>query len=138
MQPIAPPPHIVCINHTADILMLLREILEDEGYRVTTRTHGDTHLDELGGLRPDLITLDFRWNLDEEAWSFVQWLRRDHRTTHVPVILCTGAVHQVKVYQDELARLGVAVVYKPFDIDDFLSAVRDALGHAAAWAGPGP
>jgi DNA-binding response OmpR family regulator len=121
--------HIVCIDDASDILTLLRDILEEDGYRVTTRTHDDTHLDELVGLRPDLITLDYQWNLDGAAWSVPQWLRLDQRTTRVPVILCTGAVHQVSAHREEIDRMGITVVYKPFDIDDFLRVVRDALGH---------
>ena len=41
----------------------------------------------------------------------------------VPIILCTGAVRVVEAMSAALAAMRVAVVLKPFDIDDLLAAV---------------
>ncbi len=86
----APPPHILSINHSPDLLKLMRELLEDEGFRVSTQSHLDKDLDEVAELAPDLIIIDYMWRHDDLNWSLLQMLRMDRRTKHIPVILCTG------------------------------------------------
>ncbi len=121
-------PHILSIDHTPDILSLLNDLLAEEGFRVTTWNHADKNLAEIVALAPDLITLDYMWSSADDDWSFLQLLRLDRRTAHVPIILCTGAVREVEALGPHLQSMGVAVVFKPFDIDQMIQAVRNALG----------
>ena len=119
--------HVLCINDSPEILSLLREVLEEEGYRVTTRTHVDEDLAEMRGLAPDLILLDYLWSPHGEGWGLLEALRGDARLGAVPVVLVTGAVTQVQAHEEALHRLGVPVLYKPFDLDALVRVVRDAL-----------
>jgi two-component system, OmpR family, response regulator VicR len=125
-------PHIVCINHSPEVLDLLQELLEGDGYRVTTRSHTDKDLDAIVALAPDLITLDYMWSSVDDDWTFLQLLRLDRRTAQIPLLLCTGAVREVEALGSHLREMGVAVVFKPFDIDQLLQAVQETLAREVA------
>jgi CheY-like chemotaxis protein len=121
-------PHILCIDHTPEILSLLRDLLEDEGFRVTTLTHTHKDLDQVVALAPDVITLDYMWPSADDDWAYLQLLRLDRRTAHIPIVLCTGAVREVVGLGEQLRRMLVTVVLKPFQIDGLVHAVQDSLG----------
>jgi DNA-binding response OmpR family regulator len=132
--------HIFVINDTPAILDLFRELLEDEGFRVTTDTFNPVNLDrELAAIRqarPDLVILDYMIGAEGVGWQLLQLLRMDRQTSGIPVIVCTGAVRQVEELQPHLAEMGVTVVLKPFDIDILLGEVRKALSEEQGVAGP--
>lgn len=120
-------PHILCINHAPEILDLLRTLLEGEGYRVSTHPTAERDIDGLVELAPDLITIDYMWASSDSEWAYLTMLRMDPRTRDIPLILCTGAVAQVQDMEAHLTSIGVRVVFKPFDIDTLLAAVRAEL-----------
>lgn len=123
----AQQPHILCINHAPEILELLRVLLEDDGYRVSTLMMIDHSLDAIVDLNPDVITIDYMWASSDNEWTYLNLLTIDPRTRHIPVILCTGAVRHATEMQDHLKLIGVRVIFKPFDIDVLLGAVRECL-----------
>lgn len=123
-------PHVLVINDTVAILDLFRALLEDEGYRATT----DAFTVEMGELlrrvkveRPDVIVLDFIINDEGMGWQFLQLLKMDRQTREIPVIICTGAARLVDELQVHLDEMGVAVILKPFDIDNVLAAIQKCL-----------
>ncbi len=128
MHPDGQQPHILCVNHAPEILGLMRELLEEEGFRVSTLTTVERDLDAVVALAPDLITIDYMWTTSDNEWIYLTLLTMDPRTRHIPVILCTGAVSQVQELEQHLAMLGIRVVLKPFDIDVFVRAVQEMLG----------
>ncbi len=121
------PPHVVVINDDDDLLRVFRELLEGEGYRVSTLTYPTANLSDLVVLAPDLVVLDMVFGGEDVGWNFLQRLRLDRRTVAVPIIVCTAAVRLVRDAQDYLARIGITVVLKPFDIDPFLAEVARLL-----------
>jgi CheY-like chemotaxis protein len=125
-------PHILCINHSPEILGLLRDLLESEGFRVSTMTSLEHDLDAIVEVAPDLITIDYMWSTSDNEWTFLTMMTMDPRTRAIPVILCTGAVSQVMAMEQHLESIGVRVVLKPFDIEVFLQVVQDMLGQASA------
>jgi CheY-like chemotaxis protein len=123
-------PHVLCINHAPEILALMRDLLEDEGFRVSTLTSIDRDLDAIVALKPDLITIDYMWTTSDNEWTFLTMFTMDPRTHHIPVILCTGAVNQVRELEQHLATLGITVVLKPFDIHHFVETAHEVLRRA--------
>lgn len=117
--------HILVVNDAPEILALMREIFEEEAFRVSTRINGDISLDEITRIAPDLIILDY--NSGAES-NLLHLLTADSPLDHVPIVLCTGARREVEIVKPELDTLRVAVVYKPFDIDVIVRVVREALG----------
>jgi CheY-like chemotaxis protein len=123
-------PHILLVNDTQEILDLMGELLEDEGYRVTI-SQALLDSDKVKDLAPDLIVQDllFEQTPQELGWKFLTLVRLDPELARIPLILCTAAVRTVKdpAMAEQLDRLGVRVVLKPFHIEDLLSAVTEAL-----------
>jgi CheY-like chemotaxis protein len=126
-QTFSSPRHILALNDAQEVLDLFRDLLEEEGYRVTTRSYIDRDLNEIKFIKPDLIILDYMWSGNDAGWSLLQMLRMDRATKEIPIVLCTGAVSQVQQLESHLAGMGVRVVLKPFDLDQLLKAISDAL-----------
>ena len=123
--------HVYVINDTPAILDLFRELLEEEGYRVTTDSFNPMELEaklaEIRDAGPDLVVLDFMIGGEGIGWQLLQLLRMDRETRPVPVIVCTGAVRQAEELQPHLAEMGVTVILKPFDIDRLLAEIASVL-----------
>jgi CheY-like chemotaxis protein len=120
-------PHILAINNDPAVLSLFRDLLQEAGYQVSTQTYIDRDLDQIKALKPDLIILDYMWATEDASWSLLQLLRMDPGTVDIPIVLCTGAVHEVKALKEHLVSMGVTVVLKPFNIDQLVDAIRERL-----------
>ncbi len=127
------------INDEPALLTLFRELLEDEGYRVTLETfdpHGvESQLRRLREASPDLVVLDFLIGGEPLGWQFLQALRLQRDTEKLPVVVCTAAVNTVRELGAHLTEMGIGVVLKPFFIDDLLAEITRAL--AASSGDPG-
>ena len=120
--------HILVIDDDPSILETLRLILEQEGdYRVTTSEKLFENLADVEQLHPDLIVLDVRLRGSESGWSFIERLKLYHATANIPILLCTAAHIDTQEHASVLAQTGVALLYKPFEVDDVLQAVSIVL-----------
>jgi len=123
-------PHILAINNDQTMLGLFRDLLEDEGYRVTTHAYLDHDLDDIRTLEPDLIVLDYMWATDDNAWSLLNVLRLSPDTAAIPIVLCTGAVQEVQALSAHLEDMDIRVVFKPFNIDQLVAVLAEVLAAA--------
>ena len=121
------PHHVLAIDNDDAVLGLLRDLLEDEGYRVSTQRYRERDFAAIQGLAPDLIVLDHMWTDEDKNWSLLQMLRMDPTTAAIPIILCTGAVTEMEALGPRLAEMGVRVLLKPFDIDQLFGLLAEAL-----------
>jgi two-component system alkaline phosphatase synthesis response regulator PhoP len=119
-------PHILVMNDVQEIVDLLQELLEEEGYRVTTSLYV-LDLAKVKRLKPDLMVLDIMFEGEDKGWHFLTLSRLDRQLCRIPVILCTAAVRTVKEMEGHLAEQGVTVVPKPFDIDRLLREIGERL-----------
>ena len=122
-------PHILVINDTQEILDLMAEILEEEGYRVTTSL-AILNLDKVKALAPDIIVQDLLFEGSQElGWKFLHLSQLDPEVARIPFVLCTAAVQTVKDpdMAAQLERLGVRVILKPFDLELLLGVLPEVL-----------
>ena len=120
-------PHILVINDTQEILDLMQELLEDEGYRVTSSL-ALLDIDKVKGLAPDIIVQDLLFEGTQElGWKFLTLARLDPVLARVPLVLCTAAVRTVNDPEmaEQLNRQGIRVVLKPFTITDLLATLDE-------------
>jgi CheY-like chemotaxis protein len=120
-------PHILVLNSSEAFLQLMQELLTEEGYRITTDTKVGETTDEVIAINPDLVIVDFVWVSDQSGWQFMQLLKLDPRTRHIPAILCTAGVQEAEKLRPHLEAKGICIVYKPFDLDDILAAIKSQL-----------
>lgn len=122
------------VNDTQEILDLFRDILEEEGYRVSLYSYAFQDVAEIEALRLDLVILDFVIGGEAHGWQLLQKMKMTRRTANIPVIVCTAALQLVRELEGHLRAKNVLVVLKPFDIDDLVDAVATALNTSSAIA----
>jgi CheY-like chemotaxis protein len=116
------------------ILDLLRELLEEDGYRVSAFT-SVLPTDRVAALAPDAVVTEWHFASRPAGAEFVAGARRDRRLAEVPLIFLTAAAADAKWrLAGDLAAGRVRVVPKPFDIDRLLAEVERAVGGARGTA----
>lgn len=129
--------HVLVVDDEIGIRELLREILEDSGYRVTTAMTAEQADGHWMRDRPDLVLLDYSLP-DRDGLSLVRsWDLTAKRVA--PVIMLSGYATIDKAV--EATQLGAEdFLEKPLHLKKLLTAVRRALknGRAAALPGPQP
>ena len=122
---------ILLIEDDPIVQALLRDLLEEEGYRVLI---ANATLDpvDVSQLRPNLILLDL-W-FGGSAWG-LDWLRELRATPSarcIPVTVCTADARLVKHEAEQLRALAADVILKPFDIGDVVTRVAAGLSPRVA------
>ena len=118
---------IMVINDTQEILELFRLILEPEGFEVALYSYAIRDMADVERVKPDLIIVDFFFGVERQGWQMVQKLKMNRRTASIPIIVCTAADQAVRDIEGYLQAKNIALVPKPFDIDDLLLAVKQSL-----------
>jgi CheY-like chemotaxis protein len=110
---------ILAVDDDLDLLRVIEDVLEDEGYTVLTARSGRDALTMLAVSSPDVVLTDVTMpGLD--GLSFVDELR--HRDAAPPVVLMSGVV--------PTGLRDIPLLRKPFDIAELLEEVERALGTA--------
>ena len=121
------PRHILVLSDDEDVRLVIRDLLEDEGYRVTNRPYltGDTE----AVLRetPDAILIDCSRKELDESVTFLHRVRGVPHLADIPIITSTSAVKVIDDYQHEVDALRLLVVRKPFDIELLANVVAQAF-----------
>ncbi len=118
---------ILVINDTQEILELFQDLLEGEGYEVIISSFAPKSVYEIGGLQPDLVILDLVFGSERIGWQLLQQIRMYRPTARIPVIVCTAAREEAREMEPQLISHGAFLVLKPFDIDEIILIVRQAL-----------
>lgn len=117
-------PHILVVDDEPDIRVLLREILEDESYRVTVAENGVVARKVWQTDPPDLLLLDI-WMPDMDGISLLKEWAQDHARP-APVIMMSG--HGTVETAVQATRLGAFdYIEKPLSMAKLLLTVEKAL-----------
>ena len=117
---------VVIVDDTPELLDLIESLLTDEGYSVIPCQQGDQAHAVIVRARPDLVILDLRMGGVAE-WEVLDALKADGATAGIPVIVCSGAVDELRAAEPRLRALGCDILVKPFDIDDLIGRVERAI-----------
>lgn len=117
-------PHILVVDDEPDICDQVKEILEDEGYEISTAENAAGAREARRARRPDLILLDI-WMPDIDGISLLkEWAEGDHLPC--PVIIMSG--HGTVETAVEATRLGAYdFLEKPMSLNKLLLTVKRAL-----------
>lgn len=113
---------VLVVDDEFVIREVLMELLVWEGYTVVTATNGEEGLEQLAGLRPALVLLDFMMPV-MDGLDMLQRMRADAALRGIPVILMTAAPASLR----EEAPLWDVLLPKPFSIDTLREAIAKAL-----------
>ena len=118
---------ILAVDDNEDILEILKLILEDYDYEVSTLADGHFLFDKIKEYKPDLILLDIMLgNLDgRELCRNI----KDNKATHDIPIIMVSASHNLSERFMPL-NSGVDFLAKPFDIMELINKVEHSLSAA--------
>lgn len=115
---------ILVVEDEALIRHLVVDTLTDEGHNVLSAASGEDALARLDGQRPDLMVVDLRM----PGMSGQEFVRRQReRGPQIPVLILSGSSEAKQVGREIGA---VAVIHKPFDLDDLVRVVDRATAAA--------
>lgn len=100
--------------------------LEGAGWEATSVGSGAEAVSAATARRPDAVLLDVEMP-EMDGPATLAALRRDHETTHIPVVFLTG--HDEPAVLERLVALGAAAaLLKPFSVALLAGEISDALG----------
>jgi DNA-binding NarL/FixJ family response regulator len=122
--------HVFVVNGTPKFLNVIRVLLQDEEFNVTTTSYVPETFDSIAALSPDLLILDLVIG-EVAGWDLLERLHREAATKGLPVILISTEAHLLERAQADVERYGThAVILRPLNAGDVLTAVHEAVGPA--------
>ena len=76
------------------------------------------------------MILDLFFHGETAGWEQLDILTLDPATRAIPVIICSAAMSSLASHREKLSRLDVAVLEKPFDLEQLTACVESALASA--------
>ena len=105
--------------------MLVRAVLEMDGYRVSVAGSAGEAMDELRQNTPGLILMDIQLP-GQDGLSFTRELKADSKTSGIPIVALTA--HAMNGDRDLALEAGCAgYIAKPIDTRTFAGQVRQFL-----------
>ena len=120
---------VMVVDDESDVRLIARLVLGAAEFDVMEVDSGVSAMAELeAGRTPDVILLDVRMpGLD--GWGVLRQLRADPELAQLPVVVFTADMSARSEAPPELRDRDLLIT-KPFQADDLLRAVRDAVGSA--------
>lgn len=114
---------ILIVDDDPHIVLMLSEVLIDEGYEVTTATQSLRAFDRAKESQPDLILMDIMMpyldGLDQ-----IKLLSLDDELKDTPIIVITAKTNALEGLGDLRALRIVDHLFKPFEITDLLDKLQ--------------
>ena len=117
-----PGKHILIIDDSLDQQVLLRTVLEADGYRIDCTSNGEealTHLDQTDNL-PTMILLDMYMPVMGGV-AFRNLQIENPRMMNIPVIVMTGATDLISAQEKTNA---AEILVKPFNVASLMDVVK--------------
>jgi DNA-binding response OmpR family regulator len=122
--------HIFMVNHDPKFLDLVRELLQDASYNVTTTNYVPRTWDQIAALQPDLLVIDLS-RLSGAGWDLLERLHAQGVTQRIPIIVTSTDPGMLARVERERARYGGdRLVPKPFHLEVLLDAIHALIGSA--------
>lgn len=117
--------HLLIIEDNQDIVTYLKKLL-DQHYTISVARDGQEGIEVALSLIPDIIISDVMMP-KKDGFEVCETLKKDVRTSHVPIILLTARAAQEDKIQG-LQQGTDAYLMKPFDPDELFIRLEKLLG----------
>ncbi|RAU18446.1 two-component system response regulator [Nitrincola tibetensis] len=116
---------VLVVDDEPNILLSLEFLMEQAGFTVFTAEDGETALQTIQELEPNLVLLDISLP-GISGFDVLAELRNDERFQHLPVIMLTA--HGREVEREKGMALGADdYITKPFSTQALVQKVRNLL-----------
>lgn len=117
---------IMVVDDEKDLLILMKEILENEKFEVITAQSGAECLKKLKTVKPDLILLDMMMP-KMSGYEVIENIRKNPKTKDIKIAFLTVT----RMSEDSLYKLSKFnisdYITKPFDVSDAVSRVKKII-----------
>lgn len=121
-------PHIFVVNGAPEFLNLMRDLLQEETYNVTTTNFVPVTFAQIAEARPDLLIINLALG-QRAGWDLLEALHADAATAGIPVLVASTQSDHLERARQQAVRYGaVGLLGKPFVLDNLLALVAAALG----------
>jgi len=122
--------HIFVVNGSAAFLDVVRELLQDDRYNVTTTNFVPQTFKQIEISRPSLLIVDLIHG-EMAGWDLLTELRHEAATRDIPVILVSTSERLLEKAETERVIWGGDRYFlKPFSFDALLQAIDELIGPA--------
>jgi CheY-like chemotaxis protein len=92
--------HIFVVNGSVEFLDVVRELLQDEEYNVTTTNFVPRTFHQIETARPSLLVVDVCHG-EQAGWDLLSELRQEAATQQIPVILVSTSKRNLERAKEE-------------------------------------
>ena len=124
-----PRKRVFAVNNSPDFLLIVRELLEDEGYAVTTSDIDPNVFTRIVMRQPDALIIDVSPG-ESAGWDLLRWLHTEPATTGTPVLVTSTSPALLEQAREKAAEYGTnhSFLTKPMDLDDLIGTIREMIG----------
>ncbi len=121
---------VFVVDNAPEILDLIREVLQEERYTVTTTRFVPQIFDQIAALQPSLLIIDLAVG-ERAGWDLLAEVQGHACTNGTRVIVVSTSQQLLDQARDaHVPHNARRYLAKPFDIDDLLAAVKELIGPA--------
>jgi CheY-like chemotaxis protein len=120
-------PRIAVIDDDWSCLQLVQELLEDEGFQVAIRADLHGSYEFIKRWQPDVVILDLIQDRRPVGLGVLAALAEDEHLRGLPLIVVSADAVRLRHLERGLQDEGVSVLTKPFDLQELVDLVRQAL-----------
>ena len=126
-----PRKQVFAVNSSPDFLLIIRELLEDEGYAVTTCDFEPNVFTRIVMRQPDALMVDVAVG-ETAGWELLERLHVEPATTGIPLLVTSTSPALLEQAREQAARYGRhrSFLTKPMDLDELLGTIRQMIGDA--------
>ncbi|TDQ11104.1 response regulator transcription factor [Pedobacter metabolipauper] len=115
---------ILAVDDDSDIVDIIKIILEDEGYEVSTLTSGKNVLSVISSLMPDLILLDVMLG-GMDGREICKEIKEHDLYKSIPIVMISASHNLHNILEQPGSPNDFLA--KPFDIDSLINKVKAQL-----------
>lgn len=122
--------HVFAIDGSPELLNLIRDLFQEEGYNVTTTNYVPTSFAQIETAHPDALIVDIVVG-QQTGWELLEQLEADADTTGIPVLVVSTDPRLLTRARNQAARYGThRYLEKPFDVAALLRHIQEMIGQA--------
>jgi CheY-like chemotaxis protein len=123
-----PRKHVFAVNSSPDFLLIVRDLLEGEGYAVTTNDFTPNVFTQIVMRQPDALIIDIAPG-ESTGWDLLRRLHTEAATTGIPVLVTSTSSALLEQAHEQAAWYGTkrSFLTKPMDLDHLLATIREMV-----------
>jgi two-component system, OmpR family, response regulator VicR len=124
-----PRKHIFAVNSSPDFLLIVREVLADEGYAVTTSDFEPNVFTRIVMRHPDALIVDLAVG-ESAGWDLLRRLFLEEKTSDIPTLVTSTSSELLEQAREEAGWYGTnrSFLTKPMDLDELVRTIREMVG----------